>query len=382
MSRRRLWLALAVSLIAHLLAVTVPDMDLEPKPDLMRLEARLVRASAAAVPSQTPPPPARAKRKPKPAPKPVPERPAAKIVAPDAPDVAPAAATPPPADPSVDSQAGTSPEPLPSPDATASPPEPVPPPDTADAIADALAEGVDVASEAAPSPTTAAASGTGHRWPRAGQITFAVFMGEQRFRMGQSVHRWQMEDDGSYRLVAITEPTGVAAIPWFNPDKIYWESRGRITPQGLQPTTFVEKREVKGTTGQVDLDWVNRQLHLGGHALPLVDGTQDVLSLFYQLGYPESAGVTEMPVTTGRKLETYKFHYVGDEELALPFGMTWRTRHMRASWGTREMTEVWVALDHFGLPVQVRSVDRKGVVYYLVATEVLVAKDAMDQTNP
>lgn len=354
MTQRRLWFALAASVIAHLLVVTVPAIDLEPKPDLMRLEARMVRAAASEAPSDTPPPPARAKSKPAPAP--VPERPAAQLVDPQA------AATPPP-------------EPTPPEPVEASPtPEPAP--------ADTLAEGTDAPSEAAPSASDQAAPGSGHRWPKAGQITFAVFMGEQRFRMGQSVHRWHMEDDGSYRLVAITEPTGVAAIPWFNPDKIFWESRGRLTAQGFQPRSFVEQRELKGTTGQVDLDWEARQLRLAGETLPLADGTQDVLSVFYQLGYPESAGVAELPVTTGRKIDTYKFQYVGDEALTMPFGMTWRTRHMRATWGTREMTEVWVAQDHFGLPVQIRSVDRKGVVYYLIALEVLVAKDALDQKNP
>lgn len=363
MSRRRLWLALVASAVAHLLAITLPQLDLEPRPDLMRLEARLVRAAAAEVPTQSPPPPARPKRKPQP--KAVPEQPSAALVDTEAPKVAPA-------------------EPLPEPPApeaaeTAPDAEPTPGP-SADAVADTTAvQGETVVSEAAPD---VAANGTGHRWPRAGQITFAVFMGEQRFRMGQSVHRWHMDPEGGYRLVAITEPTGVAAIPWFNPDKIFWESRGRLTEKGFQPAAFVEKREVKGTTGQVDLDWTARELRFGDQRLPLIDGTQDVLSVFYQLGYPESAGLTELPVTTGRKLDIYKFQHVGDEALAMPFGMTWRTRHMRATWGTREVMEVWIAQDHFGLPVQVRSVDRKGVVYYLVATEVLVAKDAMDQTNP
>ena len=366
MSRRRLWLALAASLVAHLLAIFVPHLDLEPRPDLMRLEARLVRTAAAEAPTQTPPPPSRSKRKPKP--EPVPEKPAAKIVDADGPKAEPAP-EPPPAQPPV-------------------PPTPEPSPEAAPATTpagDALvetptAQGTAEASEAPADAVQAA--GTGHRWPRAGQITYAVFMGEQRFRMGQSIHRWQMDPDGAYRLVAITEPTGVAAIPWFNPDKILWESRGRLTERGFQPDAFVEKREVKGTTGQVELDWVARELRFGAERLPLIDGTQDVLSVFYQLGYPESAGITELPVTTGRKLDIYKFQHVGDEALAMPFGMTWRTRHMRATWGTREVMEVWVAQDHFGLPVQVRSVDRKGVVYYLVATEVLVAKDAMDQKNP
>lgn len=366
MNRRRLWLALAASVIVHLLAIIAPLVDLEPRPDLMRLEARLVRAAAAESPTQTPPPPARPKRKPEP--KPVPEKPAAKIVDADgakaeqAPEPAPLdPPAPPTPDPSPDVEAATAPE--------------------GDDVAETRTEqGEAVISEA--STDAAQATGTGHHWPRAGQITFAVFMGEQRFRMGQSVHRWQMDPDGTYRLVAITEPTGVAAIPWFNPDKILWESRGRLTDRGFQPDAFVEKRELKGTTGEVELNWTSRELRFGGQNLPLIDGTQDVLSVFYQLGYPESADITELPVTTGRKLDIYKFQNVGEESLAMPFGMTWRTRHMRATWGTREVMEVWVAQDHFGLPVQVRSVDRKGVVYYLVATEVLVAKDAMDQKNP
>lgn len=338
---RRLAVAIVLSLVVHLLAIFGGEVDVTPRPDLMRLEARLSRASASDTPTETPRPARKPKKKKKPETPPPQDLPQAQLPEPATEEAPP-------------------------------PPEPEPPAEVAE----------ETVADEPPSPEPAAPTGTGNRWPKAGQITFAVLMGEQRFQMGRSTHQWQIDDDNQYRLSALTEPTGVAMIPWFKPDKVLWTSSGRLTEKGLQPHNFVDRRENKGTTGQAELDWEKKEIRFASFNHPLPDGTQDLLSLFYQLGYPESIGNFEMPVTTGRKVEIYRFEYVGEESLALPFGMTWRTYHMRARYGTNEMTEVWVAPEHFGLPVQVRTVDRKGVVYYLLATEVLVAKDALDEKKP
>jgi len=51
---------------------------------------------------------------------------------------------------------------------------------------------------------------------------------------------------------------------------------------------------------------------------------------------------------------------------------------VRARYGSaREMTDVWLATDHFGLPVLIRTIDSKGVIYYLVANEVLVSHEVI-----
>lgn len=332
-----LTLALLASALLHLLALFGEQIDLSPRPDLARLDVRLIRTAPDAKPgekpqSDKPPRPP----KPKPKAKQVPEAPVTELR-----DQAPT--TPPP------------PTPQPEPEVVAeAEPEP----------------------EAPPLPEAPAAVGSA--WPKAGRITFALQMGEQRFQMGRSVHQWEVGADNAYRIQATTDPTGVAAIPWFKPESVFWESQGKITESGLQPHRFMERKSIKGVTALGELDWQAKVITLGGlHRFELPPGTQDLLSLFYQLGYPGAGEVGILPIVTGKRIEGYRFELLGVEDLALPFGQTWRTQHIRARYGQNEVTEVWIALEQFGLPVQIRIVDRKGVVYYLQATEVLVDQAAV-----
>lgn len=331
----RFVLAVAISVLAHGLVLFSHQIDLTPPADLARLEARLVRnapdATLGQAPkSDAPPKPPKPKRKPKPKP---------------APEPAKAEGRDPPL--------------------TMPPPEAQPEPEQ---LVEALAE-TPAQAEAPPV--------VGSQWPKAGKITFAIQMGEQRFQMGRSVHQWEVGPDNAYRIQALTEPTGLAAIPWFKPDSVYWESKGTITELGFQPESFLEQKSSKGVTAKGELNWKTRMVTLGGqHSFPLIERSQDLLSLFYQLGYPGVAETGSLPIITGKRVEIYRFELLGIENLALPFGQTWPALHIRARYGQNEVTEVWTAQEQFGLPVQIRMVDRKGVVYYMVATEVLVDKDA------
>ena len=339
--RRRppiLVLALLASALLHLFAIFGQEVDLSVSPDLAPLEARLIRTAPAAklgprpAVDQPPNPP-----KPKKKPPQVPEKPVTEIR--DETKL-PEPEPPPPAQPEPEKVVEAEPEP-----------------------------------EVPPLPEAPEAVGT--PWPKAGRITFALLMGEQRFQMGRSVHQWEIGPDNTYRIHATTEPTGLAAIPWFKPESVYWESRGKILANGLQPERFTERKSVKGITALGELDWQNKVVTLGGvHRFALPERAQDLLSLFYQLGYPGAGDISILPIVTGKRVEAYHFELLGTQDLALPFGQTWRTQHIRARYGQNEVTEVWTAVEQFGLPVQIRLVDRKGVVYYLQATEVMVSPEA------
>ena len=103
------------------------------------------------------------------------------------------------------------------------------------------------------------------------------------------------------------------------------------------------------------------------------------MSFFYQLGYPGALAPGHMPVTDGSKIDAYRFEVLGEEHLDMPFGETLRTLRVRARYGTgNEQTDVWVATERFGLPVQIRRIDPKGVVYYWIAHEIRVAVKPVD----
>ena len=336
---RGLWLALAVSLLLHAALLVGQRLDISPMPELKPLSIRMVRtAPDLKVDDQPPPPPASKLKQGQPKPPPAPAQHLEPATLPDPPKVEEA-----PPEPGVEQAAQDQPE-------------------------------------AAPSPTPPQVTQfSGTAWPRAGRITFALLMGEQRFPAGKATHQWEVTDDGKYRIEALTEPADVALIPWFKPGRTKLISVGRVTPQGLQPETFVEKREGRPGDVRVDMDWAANEIRVAGAKAPLLDNTQDVLSFLYQLGYPGAPALGEMPVTTGGRVDGYRFEVVGEEQLDMPFGETWRTLHVRARYGVgKEVTEVWLATERFGLPVKVRNVDAKGVVYYLMATNLRWAVPAVD----
>jgi hypothetical protein len=334
--------ALVVSVLMHAAIFVGDKIDLSPAPELKPLEIRMVRTAPDLKVANAPPPPQATKAKPR------------------------------QTQPMEVAQQDLAPPSLPDPPAQELP----------EAVA-AVDEPQDKP-EAAPSdtpPDVTQFSGTA--WPRAGRIGYALLMGEQRLPAGKTTHQWQVTDDGKYRLEALTEPMNVALIPWFKPGRTLWVSVGRVTPQGLQPDAFVEKKEGRPGENRVDLDRAANQVSLAGTTAPLLENTQDALSVFYQLGYPGAAAPGEMSVTDGSKIDAYRFEVLGEEQLDMPFGQTLRTMRVRARYGTgREQTDVWIAIERFGLPVQIRKIDPKGVVYYWVANEIRVAVNSAAPAPP
>lgn len=361
---RPLLLGIALSLALHLAVLIGPQVDLRPLPDLQRLDVTLVRTAPQIAVSEAPPPaPPPAKKKP---PRPPAEPKTARASISDKPVEQPETAPEPAA-----AESQPAPEPAPAPVAEAAP----------EAVADSTApDSTSPAAEelALPAEATPLAGSGGQAWPRAGRIAYLALMGEKQLPMGKATHQWEIADDGSYRISELVEPTAVAAIPWFRPGRKLRESTGRITATGLRPERFTERED--GRPGEVlaELDRTAGEFRSAGTTDTLPDNAQDILSLLYQLGYPGAAAAGTLPVTAGGALRSFELETIGEETVHLPFGQAWRARHIRARYGSaREMTDVWLATDHFGLPVLIRTIDAKGVVYYLVASEVMVSRESL-----
>ncbi|NMG75429.1 DUF3108 domain-containing protein [Aromatoleum diolicum] len=372
---RRLLLAIGLSLLLHALLFIGPRLDLSPLPDLKPLDVKLVHSAPKLEPLQVPaaPPPAPARKKP-PRPKEPPRTAQAelgeqKLEPAEVPVVAEQPEEPPPlAEPLEQS------EPVPPNEnvASAEAPESSEPAATEDAIPPGDT----------PAPPNAAPS-AGTAWPRAGRISYMALMGEKHIPMGKSTHQWEVTADGQYRISELMEPTSVSEIPWYRPGRTLRESSGHITATGLRPERFVQREEGRPGELRAELDWSAQEIRSGAGSSALPETAQDALSLLYQLGYPGVAAGGDLPVTVGGALQTYRIEQLGEETVRLPFGERWRTQHVRARYGAaREMTDVWLATEHFGLPVLIRRVDDKGVIYYLVATEVLVSHEPSGAPPP
>lgn len=204
--------------------------------------------------------------------------------------------------------------------------------------------------------------------PASGTIRYAIFMGTRGFQIGRAEHTWEFTEDGRYRLTGMTETVGLAAL--LKTIRFENESSGRLVAGGLQPELYRTRKNGQDANENADFDWTAAAVHLsrGDKTQSIVPGTQDILSLNYQLAYlPRPEAGASVGVVTGKKYSRYALDSLGEETLDLKAGR-FRTLHLRAM--GNDVTEIWIALDHHRLPVKIRFTDKKGDVYEQVATEI------------
>ncbi|MBI5108283.1 MAG: DUF3108 domain-containing protein [Rhodocyclales bacterium] len=213
---------------------------------------------------------------------------------------------------------------------------------------------------AAPTPAKTALPGRG-------RVRYLITRGEGGFVIGQAIHTWD-HDGFRYRLKSLTETTGLAAV--FKPAQVLQSSDGEVTDDGLRPREF--RHERVGSVDTASFDWLGRFVAYGGRRDAIVNGTQDMLSMYYQLVLlAPREGILEMPIATGRKLETYRFEVLGEETLALASGDR-SALHVRTRSGS-DTIELWLRTGEGamarGLPLKIRFIDRKGEIFDQIADD-------------
>ncbi|SMB24773.1 conserved exported protein of unknown function [Sterolibacterium denitrificans] len=237
-----------------------------------------------------------------------------------------------------------------------------------------------------PQPASANAPGR-LPMPAQGRLRFELTRGDGRFVAAEALHEWR-HDGKQYELQSVTETVGLVAF--FRSTRIVWRSRGNVTAQGLQPLAFQAEKRSK-PEGGARFDWTRMRLSLDGgpqRELALLPRSQDLLSMFYQLGVqlpelrrlaskparPDRDGLDAarefvMPVTNGRKLERYHFELLGEEPLNLSRLGRRQTLHLRTHAG-EQLIDIWLDLQAHGLPVKIRYADDKGDAYDQTAVHI------------
>jgi hypothetical protein len=204
--------------------------------------------------------------------------------------------------------------------------------------------------------------------PASGSIRFAIIKESLGFQIGRAEHRWEFSEDGRYQLTGVTETSGLVAV--FKSVRVTVESRGRLVAGGLRPESLRTLKDGKDNNENADFLWSTAEVILSrdGSIRSIARGTQDILSLNYQLAYlPNLDEGASIGVVTGKKYERYALDSLGEEEINTPAGQ-FRTLHLRAM--TDSVTEIWIALDRGRLPVKIRFTDKKGESFEQVATEI------------
>ena len=204
--------------------------------------------------------------------------------------------------------------------------------------------------------------------PAKGRVRYAITRGEEGFVIGQTTHTWQ-QDGFTYTLQSVAETTGLVAI--FKSARVLQSSRGEVTAAGLKPREF--RHERVGGLDTANFDWARGVVAYAGREDGISAGAQDMLSMYYQLVLlAPKAGTLEMPIATGRKLETYRIEILGEEVLTLPAGER-RAARLRIKSGN-DTFELWLAVgkdaDMRALPLKIRYTDRKGEIFDQVAQDI------------
>jgi hypothetical protein len=149
------------------------------------------------------------------------------------------------------------------------------------------------------------------QWPATGTLRYSVRRGADGLVLGRITHEWQ-HDAQTYRLRAVTETTGIAAL--LKPSRSVQESHGEIVAGSLRPLEF--RHEKKNGTEQAVFDWANETVSYRDEQVLVRHGVQDLLSMVYQLALVRGErGALSMTIASGTKLEEYRFEFIGRETM-------------------------------------------------------------------
>ncbi len=308
----RLALALAVSVVLHLVGGSLLELDPGGFPDRPPLTAELKSLPPPPLPQATPRPPQK------------PPAPRARAPAVPAPGF-----SPPPSLPVEPSAAQT----------PASFPEPEPYSEETPTLA---AE--ELKSREPPLP------------PRI-DLVYTVLYGSIGLHVGESSYRFE-HAEGRFRIETVGEAQGLLALIYRG--KLRATSQGRITVTGLQPEEVVIERGSAEKREAARLDWGKQIVTFKDDSSALLPpGTLDLLSFLLQFYFvPPGQDQLDLPIVTPRRLTNYRFVRQGNDRVSIALGdfdaQVWSRTAVDKS---EAEALVWLAPAVGNVPIKIRVRD-------------------------
>ncbi|RPH39452.1 MAG: DUF3108 domain-containing protein, partial [Burkholderiales bacterium] len=254
--------------------------------------------------------------------------------------------------PTSDALPGTEPVPT----AAAGTPQPSAPSDTPSTEATDPAPPPQAEAPAAPLPAL----------PGSRRQRFRVYWGDYTDALSVARLEYRLVNDGDrYEVRTEGEAEGLLSLVYSG--TLTQSSAGRLGAAGLQPVRYAETRGRRPERSVAFDPDAGQLLPAGREAVPLPAGTQDRLSVFYQIGLlararPERfvAGTGfDLPVATMREVRTERFVVVGTDVLLVPGGPVHALHLSRPSPpGTDDpRIDLWLGYDFEMLPVRLRIED-------------------------
>ena len=184
-------------------------------------------------------------------------------------------------------------------------------------------------------------------------LAYKVFFGTQGFMIGDATYRFEHDGD-RYRISTVAQARGLAAI--FVHGKGRVESRGVITPQGLEPYEFVVERGSADRREVAYFDWDAGNVVLnGGDLTPLERPAFDPLTILWQPYFsPPSRDDQTFTLATTRRVARYTLSFEGEETLAWRDGEVATQRWHERSDDGRTEGWFWLAPSLHYIPIKMR----------------------------
>jgi hypothetical protein len=199
-------------------------------------------------------------------------------------------------------------------------------------------------------------------FPRKLELEYSVLESEGQTVLGWMVYRFE-RDGARYRMHLAVDAIGVAAF--FVKGRYLQRSEGLLTAGGFVPEHFMMRRGRRERVERADFDWSAARATLsdakGSRVLALQAGTQDLLSVVYQIAFlmGERENPATVVVTDGRRFHTAPLEVVGRDTVQTDLGPM-ETIHIRSELREGWNVQLWLAPDFGYLLARLRLRDKRG----------------------
>ncbi len=183
-------------------------------------------------------------------------------------------------------------------------------------------------------------------------LSYRVYYGPG-LHIGDATYRFE-HTGNRYRIATVGEARGLAALILRGEGKV--ESRGLITPAGLQPWELTVERGSRDKRETATFDWESGIATLAGDKPAALElPTFDPLSLMWQFYFaPPSTGEQVFFLATTRRVIRLTVTREGEETVIWPYGELAAERWHRTSDDGRTESVVWLAPGLRYLPIRMR----------------------------
>ena len=181
---------------------------------------------------------------------------------------------------------------------------------------------------------------------------------------GIAYYKWK-RDGEKYEFVSTIQAEGFFVNMFAG--TITQESRGTVTPRGLEPAWFTIRRG-DGAAETAEFQRATQQVKLSrgseSRQLPMPPNLQDTQSFLFQLAIEAAKLKTTedrlvILVTNARGLNSYTFKKVGESTLETRLGAVETVHLVRETSEPRDSYEAWLSPKHYYLPLKLKFfVDR------------------------